>query len=169
MGGSVRGPGHIFFNPKLLPFSLGGFSALVQPKDLLLYYTAVFFLAAFLIMRKKPRKGMLLKLRGKGSPKATTGRSPSDAPPEIEGAQPPANVTSLSLAERPLNVIFNYNGESWDAYEVLGLPAGSSLERCEQALNESLQRVDTGARPFMEAAFSAIKRQTESYKISKGS
>lgn len=141
----------------------------MQPKDLLLYYTAVFFLAAFLILRKRPRKRMLLKLRGKGAPKAATGRSPSTASPEIEGAQPPADGTPLSLGERPLNVIFNYNGESWDAYEVLGLPAGSSLERCEQALHESLQRVDTGARPFMEAAFSAINRQTESYKISKGS
>jgi hypothetical protein len=141
----------------------------VQPKDLLLYYTAVFFLAAFLIMRKRPRKRMLLKLRGKGSPKAATGRSPSAAPPEIEGAQPPSTVTPLSLAERPLNVIFNYNGESWDAYEVLGLPAGSSIESCEKALAESLERVDSGARPFMQAAFSAVKSQWESYKISKGS
>ncbi len=66
-------------------------------------------------------------------------------------------------------MIFNFNGESWDAYEVLGLPAGSSLESVERAFEESLQRVDNGARPFMEAAYFAIKSQWESHKISKGS
>lgn len=140
----------------------------MQPKELLLYYTAAFFVAALIIMRKKPRKGMLLKMRGKGQKKSAAGKNYSSLNPELEGAQPPANITQLPI-ERPLNVIFNYNGESWDAYEVLGLPAGSSLEKVEQAFSESLQRVDEGARPFMQAAHAAIKTQWESYKISKGS
>ena len=100
--------------------------------------------------------------------KAAGGRSHGENEPRLGGAQPPSNVTNLH-GERPLNVIFNYNGESWDAYEVLGLPAGSSLERAEQVYAESLQRVDEGARPFMEAAFAAIKTQWDSYKIPKGS
>jgi hypothetical protein len=59
--------------------------------------------------------------------------------------------------ERPLNVVFNYNGHSWDAYEVLGLPAGSSLEKVEQAYQAHLASVDAGSRPFLEAAYAAIK------------
>lgn len=142
----------------------------MNPKEFLLYYTAIFFVAALLIMRKRPRKGMLLKLRGKSSSKQAAGKSYSDLAKEfkLEGAQPPANVTQLPI-ERPLNVVFNYNGESWDAYEVLGLPAGSSLESAERAFQESMQRVDDGARPFMKAAVQAIRAQWESYKISKGS
>jgi hypothetical protein len=140
----------------------------MDPKEFLLYYTAVFFVAALIIMRKRPRRGMLLKLRGRGAGKAAGGRSHGENEPRLGGAQPPSNVTNLH-GERPLNVIFNYNGESWDAYEVLGLPAGSSLERAEQVYAESLQRVDEGARPFMEAAFAAIKTQWDSYKIPKGS
>jgi hypothetical protein len=121
----------------------------VDPKEFLLYYTAIFFVAALLIMRKKPRKGMLLKLRGRAGTKQAPGRNYSDLAKEfrLEGTQPPAHVTHIPV-ERPLNVVFNYNGESWDAYEVLGLPAGSSLESVERAFQESLQRVDSGARPL---------------------
>lgn len=142
----------------------------MDPKELLLYYTAAFFVAALIIMRKKPRKGMLLKIRKSFGPKAAPGKNYGDAAKEfkLEGSQPPATVTKLPV-ERPLNVIFNFNGESWDAYEVLGLPAGSSLESVERAFQESMQRVDGGAKPFMQAAYSAIKTQWDSYKISKGS
>ncbi len=50
----------------------------MDPKELLLYYTAVFFVAALVIMRRRPRRGMLLKIR-KGSPtKSAGGKNYSD-------------------------------------------------------------------------------------------
>jgi len=139
----------------------------VQPKDFLLYYSAIFVLAVILIMRRKPRKGMLLKLRGKGGPKAAGGRDYAQAPAGLAGSVSSGSVSAVG--ERPLNVVFNYNGHSWDAYEVLGLPAGSSLERVEEAYRESLQRVDAGSKPFIEAAFAAIQSQWKTYKISGNS
>jgi hypothetical protein len=35
--------------------------------------------------------------------------------------------------ERQLGVIFNFNGHQWEAYQVLGLPAGADLPTCREA------------------------------------
>lgn len=126
----------------------------MQPKELLLYYAAIFFIAALLILRRKPRRGMLLRLRGK-----------MKSPKGVRGSQPLASVTPVQK-ERPLNVFFNYNGHSWDAYEVLGLPAGSSLESAQQAKFEALQKVDAASKPFLEEAFKAIETQWKTYRAS---
>ena len=58
--------------------------------------------------------------------------------------------------ERTLNVFFNYNGHSWDAYEVLGIPAGSSREATEEAYRIALGKVDEESRVFIDCAFKAI-------------
>jgi hypothetical protein len=71
------------------------------------------------------------------------------APASVKKEQPPV--------ERPLNVVFNYNGHSWDAYEVLGLPAGSSPDKVEEAYKAQLASVEAGSRPFLDAAYAAIK------------
>lgn len=95
---------------------------------------------------------MTLRLRGgRGSYNA------ADA--HLEGGQPAAvPVRDEKIeTERPLNVVFNYNGHSWDAYEVLGLPAGSSLERVDEAYKTNIEAVDAGSRPFLDAAYAAIK------------
>jgi hypothetical protein len=66
--------------------------------------------------------------------------------------------------ERPLNVMFNYNGHSWDAYEVLGLPAGSSPENVERAFAEALKTTDGKSHMFLKAAHRAILEQWRSYR-----
>jgi hypothetical protein len=130
--------------------------------------------------RRRPRKGMRLRLSaGKGAKTAqASGRNYSQIAAELKGATPPAkpddpqnsdfNEVTHIRAEvaRPLNVHFNYNGHSWDAYEVLGLPAGSSLEKVEAAYEESVARVDVGSRPFMDAAYKAITGRTKILKAS---
>lgn len=66
----------------------------------------------------------------------------------------PLDFTEIfSGRAKELNVVFNHNGESWDAYEVLGLPAGSSLEEVEKAFKNSAQT------DLMKAAYKAIKPQ----------
>ena len=55
-----------------------------------------------------------------------------------------------------LNVVFLYNGHTFDAFEVLGAPAGASVEMAEKYFNQALAKKSSN-RVFLEAAFSAIK------------
>lgn len=56
-----------------------------------------------------------------------------------------------------LNVMFNYNGHTFDAYEVLNVPAGSTLDEAKAAYNRSLGNVDPASKAFYQAALEAIK------------
>jgi hypothetical protein len=138
----------------------------MEPKKFMLYYVALMAVAVLMFIRRRPRKGMRLRLRGGTSGGRAGGRDPS---PEIDGGQPPDNVTQMPTTERPLNVIFNWNGETWDAYEVLGLPAGSSQEKVAAAYEESLSRVDEKSRGFITAAHDAIQSQWRLHKASRSS
>jgi hypothetical protein len=69
-----------------------------------------------------------------------------------------AELHSDEIYEAPmknLNVIFIYNGHSFDAYEVLGAPAGASLTLVEKYYQECLKQPGHDFE-FIEAAFSAI-------------
>lgn len=154
----------------------------MEPSEFWMYYAAFTVVVLLFFAQRRPRKGMRLRLTGKtgaGSKTAqATGRDYSKIAAELKGAIPPTKpedpqnsdfneVTQIRAQEaRPLNVHFNYNGHSWDAYEVLGLPAGSSLEKVEAAYEESVARVDVGSRPFMDAAYKAITGRTKILKAS---
>lgn len=58
-----------------------------------------------------------------------------------------------------LNVIFMWNGHGWDAYEVFGLPAGSSVDVVRQRFHELVSHVDEGQKQFLSAALSAIENK----------
>lgn len=60
---------------------------------------------------------------------------------------------------RNLNVVFMFNGHSWDAHEVLGLPAGANEEMVEKAYHVALQRSHDDTKDFLEAAYRAIRQQ----------
>lgn len=55
-----------------------------------------------------------------------------------------------------INVIFVYNGHEWDAYKVLGIPAGSSREKVEEAFKKTISRVDKESKSFFTVAYQAI-------------
>lgn len=57
---------------------------------------------------------------------------------------------------KSLNVIFVYNGHSWDAYEVLGVAPGSSIAEIKAAFNREISRNDSGAHEFLKVALSAV-------------
>ena len=59
-------------------------------------------------------------------------------------------------AIKNLNIIFIYNGHTFDAYEVLGAPAGASLNLVEKYYREMLEKKGED-REFIEAAFAAIR------------
>lgn len=119
--------------------------------DILLYYAAGILLALLLVMRRRPRRGMRLRLRAHRR--------------TLDGSTPPDGFSHIRApGERPLNVVFNYNGHSWDAYEVLGLPAGSSPEKVAHAFEASMKSIDKASQPFLEAAYAAIQSEWNSYR-----
>lgn len=58
--------------------------------------------------------------------------------------------------EKNLNVFFNYNGHTWDAYEVLGVPAGAPLNIVTQYYQRALAGSDKESHPFLQTAYQAI-------------
>ncbi len=64
-------------------------------------------------------------------------------------------------APKSLNVMFNYNGHSWDAYEVLGVPAGSSFENSFLAFEKLTKSMDEESKVFMLSALEAIRIQRQ--------
>lgn len=61
-----------------------------------------------------------------------------------------------SNKSKMLNVIFQYNGHSWDAYEVLGVPAGSSLPVVTEAFQKSIKNSDPSSAEFFQTAYQCI-------------
>lgn len=59
--------------------------------------------------------------------------------------------------ERDLNVMFNFNGYTWDAFEVLGIPAGSSMESAKEAHQKLIAHCDVSSRELYDKALLAIK------------
>ncbi len=85
--------------------------------------------------------------------------------PSVMGKQGSYNPTMTKRVrpgipqEKYLNVMFMYNSHSWDAYEVLGVPAGSSITQVTEAYQACLKKCDKESIEFLEAAFQAILKK----------
>ncbi len=62
-------------------------------------------------------------------------------------------------AAKSLNVLFMYNGHDWDAYEVLGLPAGCGIHLVTKRYQELIQNAEEGKLLFYQAAYDAILKK----------
>lgn len=60
---------------------------------------------------------------------------------------------------KELNILFIYNGHSFDAYQVLGLPAGASLPVVTAKYQELIRYSDKNNFEFLEAAYHAILKR----------
>jgi hypothetical protein len=60
---------------------------------------------------------------------------------------------------RELNTIFMYNGHSWDAYEVLGIPAGAGPDLIEKAYRAGLAKTQANSHEFLNCAYQAITKK----------
>lgn len=58
--------------------------------------------------------------------------------------------------EKSLNVMFQWNGMSFDAFEVLGIPAGSSRASVQSAYQQLLTQGDPSQLLFFKAAYESI-------------
>lgn len=65
--------------------------------------------------------------------------------------------SSISTS-RQLNVFFNWNGHTWDAYEVLGVPAGASRDVVVQAFHAARAK-SPDSTAFVQAATDAILKR----------
>ena len=63
--------------------------------------------------------------------------------------------------EEELNVYFNFNGYMWDAYEILGVPAGAPMSDIEMAYLKCRSRIDEESKEILEMAYSAIQEKTQ--------
>ena len=118
----------------------------IDPQNFMLYWAGGTLVVLILLFRRPKRPGMRLRLLdGSVAP-----------PPSAVKSYPPARRAPSAPRERSLNVVFNYNGHSWDAHEVLGVAAGSNLDSVRAAFTEALETVDPTSRPFVEAAYRAI-------------
>lgn len=119
----------------------------------------------FWIGRRAVRPPSLLDLRRKSTEEPLLS---DQSVTQAKSLQTVANGTSkASSGERQLNAIFVWNGHPWDAYEVLGAPAGSPLSNVEKAYRDLISRTDPQSRPFIDAAFGAIKQSLSSQQQKK--
>jgi hypothetical protein len=119
-------------------------------KNYVALHAIVMALGVIFLLWRRPARGVRLKM------KSIRAGSPS-APPPVAVHQPTV-VAASSPREVVLNVHFNFNGHSFDAFEVLGLPAGTSLERVKKVHAAAVSRSDDTSREFFNAAFSAIEK-----------
>lgn len=61
--------------------------------------------------------------------------------------------------EEELNVYFNFNGHMWDAYEIIGVPAGSHMSDIEMAYLKCRMRIDEESKEILEMAYAAIQQK----------
>ena len=81
-----------------------------------------------------------------------------------KGNEPPTSTEKgLGFAgEEVVNVMFNYNGHMWDAFEILGIPAGSEPSVVERAYQAALHSVEESSREMIETAHRAILQRRKS-------
>lgn len=91
-----------------------------------------------------PRKGIRLNLNKKNGHYNSKFDSSSRLP-------------DLRHQDRPLQVYFNYNGETFDAFEVLGLPAGATAEQIGNKMRELQKEAPIRERSLHAAAFQALE------------
>lgn len=61
-------------------------------------------------------------------------------------------------AQRNLNVFFNYNGETFDAYEILGVPAGCSIATAREQYQTAFAAKSESERRLYDAALLALEK-----------
>jgi hypothetical protein len=58
---------------------------------------------------------------------------------------------------KSLNVLFMYNGHSFDAHEILGVPPGSNAKTIDEAYRRLQSSLRPESREFVETAYRVLK------------
>lgn len=70
----------------------------------------------------------------------------------------PVKDVDVNDAEE-LNVYFMHNGYLWDAYDIMGVPAGAPMSDVEMAYLKSRMRIDDESKEILEMAYAAINEK----------
>ncbi|MGZ3769811.1 MAG: hypothetical protein ACXVCP_09295 [Bdellovibrio sp.] len=114
------------------------------------------FIVWYVVARGGTRKPAQLNLKAKDSDPpliVNPVSEPSESKIKLECVTHPDLV---NVKPKNLNVMFNYNGHSWDAYEVLGVPAGSSIKTVTEAYQKAVVKNSKSSLDFLETAYKAI-------------
>jgi hypothetical protein len=115
----------------------------------------------FLIVNAVVVLGLILFIAFQKRPKPSglnpQGKRQLDTDPEPSEKMSPKRSNAPSRKERSLDCPFQFNGHSWDAFTVLGVPAGSDRDTCLKAL-ESERKSSKQADDFLDAAWLALER-----------
>ena len=63
------------------------------------------------------------------------------------------------LKMKSLNVLFIYNGHSFEAHEIFGIPPGSSMKTIEEAYQKLQATVQPDSREFVNTAYKVLKQE----------
>jgi len=63
------------------------------------------------------------------------------------------------VQERQLTCVFQFNGHDFEAYEVFGLPAGTSLDTVDETYQEVIKSQPSDTHPFYQKAYEALVRK----------
>ena len=72
-------------------------------------------------------------------------------------SSPTKNIETQN--EEELNIYFKFQGKMWDAYELIGVPAGSSLAEVEKAYTEISSQRDDSSRELLDMAYKTIRQK----------
>lgn len=100
-----------------------------------------------------------LKLREKNSEDKGNSRLESESESESATATAPRVSEVPGREERQLTVMFQFNGHDFEAYEVLGLAAGSSPASVEEAYQKILVTTSPDSLEIYRIAYECIKRR----------
>lgn len=99
--------------------------------------------------------------RGGSRPPTRLNMKAKDSAPPLAHPLPPQALEEVKTSPpKNLNIMFNYNGHSWDAYEVLGVPAGANIRIVTEAYQAAIHRCEKGSVEFLETAYLAILNRT---------
>lgn len=115
--------------------------------------------AAFILLfviRRGQRQPTKLNMRRSGVAMVPSGSASKGRVVETMSAETIA-AQRLSGKEQTINILFNYNGHSWDAFEVLGLPAGAPKGMVDEAYKREVARASESGRDFIDSAYHAIR------------
>ena len=112
----------------------------------LLFINLIIIVIAALFFKLRRRKRQLPVIPPANEP----------VPAEIITAEVTPKITRIPREPGREQTFFVYNGHEWEAFEVLGLPSGVSLEIATRHYQELIRTSDPSTFEFYDAAYTCI-------------